>query len=75
MQRDDEIGKLASNAPVIMAKSAEKFIQFLTEAAAKVAQQESSKSITPKILLSAVQKEEVLDFLKSHEMFAHLKVN
>jgi hypothetical protein len=73
MQKDEDIGKIAAYTPVIMAKSTEKFVSFLVNAAVKSTMAESSVAITPKILYQTIEQEEKLDFLKGSEMFSLLK--
>ena len=71
MQRDNIIGKIASNTPSIMckfllikAKSVELFLRYILLELVRMAKEKESHMINHELLIELIRKEEKLDFLK-----------
>ena len=63
MQLDEEIGKVAQAAPVLVSKALELFLEKFLLDASEIAKNNSQKKITPEIILECAEKNELFDFL------------
>mmetsp|Transcript_2438 Transcript_2438/g.10476 ORF Transcript_2438/g.10476 Transcript_2438/m.10476 type:complete len:319 (-) Transcript_2438:897-1853(-) len=64
MQADEDVGKIATSTPVLVSKALELIIEDLMRKSAAIAEERSSKSITPQHLKECVTREESYDFLR-----------
>eukprot|EP00873_Tetraselmis_striata_P036189 jgi/Tetstr1/456453/TSEL_004116.t1 len=64
MQQDEEVGKIAQAAPVLIAKALELFLAKLCQDTAATAKERGVKTITASHLKLIIQSDELLDFLK-----------
>jgi len=64
MQKDDEVGKVAQATPVLISKSLELFMATLVDEMSKVTQERSAKRVEVWHLKAAIERTEMLDFLK-----------
>jgi len=63
MQADEDVGKVATVVPVLVAKALELFTQSLIDAACEEARALESKKILPSTLKACILKHEQFDFL------------
>jgi len=64
MQKDDEVGKVAQATPILISKSLELFMGTLVEEMSKVTQERNAKRVEVWHLKAAIERTEMLDFLK-----------
>eukprot|EP00835_Amoeboradix_gromovi_P002091 NODE_110_length_19453_cov_0.364369.p12 type:complete len:127 gc:universal NODE_110_length_19453_cov_0.364369:2033-1653(-) len=64
MQTDEEIGKVAQAAPVLVSKALELFLAKLLADAGEIAKENSLKKISPETIAQCVDRNELFDFLK-----------
>eukprot|EP00298_Acanthocystis_sp_HF-20_P000340 c10421_g1_i1.p1 GENE.c10421_g1_i1~~c10421_g1_i1.p1 ORF type:complete len:331 (-),score=120.48 c10421_g1_i1:57-980(-) len=64
MQEDDDVGKIASATPSLVARAVEVFLDRFVQASADVAQANGSKTIQPSHLRVCVMEKKEFDFLK-----------
>lgn len=64
MQTEDDIGKVATASPVVMAKATELFLREMVEAIEKEARAKSTKKVSMHHVKRAVENTTSLDFLK-----------
>ena len=63
MQLDEEIGKVAQAAPVLVSKALELFLEKFLKDASDLAKELSLKKITPHVILECAETNELFDFL------------
>eukprot|EP01135_Chromosphaera_perkinsii_P011535 Nk52_evm1s2431 gene=Nk52_evmTU1s2431 len=63
MQSDDEVGKVAKAAPILVSKALEMFMQALIDSAATYTSSRNAKTITPQHIKAAVVSDQRNDFL------------
>lgn len=64
MQSDDDVGKIATVTPVLVAKSLELMMQYVLEEAANIAIERNTKTVTPHHLKTCVMNNDSFDFLR-----------
>ncbi|KAH9966307.1 histone-fold-containing protein [Russula compacta] len=64
MQKDEEVGKVAQATPIVISKALELFLQLVIDEAARVTNSRGSKKVEAYHLKHAIEKTEMLDFLK-----------
>uniref|UniRef100_A0A6B2FA22 Dr1-associated corepressor n=1 Tax=Bothriechis nubestris TaxID=1766655 RepID=A0A6B2FA22_9SAUR len=64
MQTDEEIGKVAAAAPVIISRALELFLESLLKTACHVTQSRNAKTMTTSHLKQCIEQEQQFDFLK-----------
>ncbi|KAH9961782.1 histone-fold-containing protein [Russula dissimulans] len=64
MQKDEEVGKVAQATPIVISKALELFLQLVVDEAARVTTARGSKKVEAYHLKHAIEKTEMLDFLK-----------
>eukprot|EP00172_Hildenbrandia_rubra_P003963 Plantae.Rhodophyta-Hildenbrandia_rubra.ctg7152.p1 GENE.Plantae.Rhodophyta-Hildenbrandia_rubra.ctg7152~~Plantae.Rhodophyta-Hildenbrandia_rubra.ctg7152.p1 ORF type:complete len:556 (+),score=92.65 Plantae.Rhodophyta-Hildenbrandia_rubra.ctg7152:681-2348(+) len=65
MQSDEDIGKIATHTPALVAKALEGIVEDIVLSAAKVAGDKNARVITPQHLKKAVESVDDFDFLRS----------
>jgi len=70
MQSDEDVGKIATGAPLLVAKALEVVLEDLIRSAAGVATQCKARTISPQHLKQTVFQNEAFDFL--HNIFEHV---
>eukprot|EP00727_Mastigamoeba_balamuthi_P001924 m51a1_g11729 putative dr1-associated corepressor-like (144) ;mRNA; f:114280-114998 len=63
MQEDEDVGKITTTAPIIVAKCVEMFLQDLTNAAAAVANEKNARTISTAHLKEAINRNVLFDWL------------
>eukprot|EP00210_Caulerpa_lentillifera_P002735 g2614.t1 len=64
MQKDDEVGRIASVTPVLISRALELFLQKLCTNLTDYAQSRSAKGISPAHLKAYIASDGIMDFLK-----------
>lgn len=64
MQSDDDVGKIATVTPVLVAKALECMMEYVLQEAARVALDKSTKTVTPQHLKACVMQNDSFDFLR-----------
>lgn len=65
MQSDDDVGKIATVTPVLVAKALECMMEHVLREAAAVAHQRRTKTVTPQHLKFCVLNNDAFDFLRA----------
>lgn len=72
MQSDDDVGKIATVTPVLVAKALELMMEHVLHDAAQVAKHRHTRTVTPQHLRQCVLDNEAFDFLRP--TLAHVKM-
>mmetsp|Transcript_14006 Transcript_14006/g.37600 ORF Transcript_14006/g.37600 Transcript_14006/m.37600 type:complete len:203 (-) Transcript_14006:202-810(-) len=72
MQADEDVGKIATGAPHLVAKALEVVLEDLIRSAAAVAEERKARTISPQHMKHAIYAHEAFDFL--HKIFEHVPV-
>lgn len=64
MQADDDVGKIATVTPVLVAKALECMMEYVLQEAANVAVERRTKTVTPQHLKACVMRNDSFDFLR-----------
>mmetsp|Transcript_11335 Transcript_11335/g.20496 ORF Transcript_11335/g.20496 Transcript_11335/m.20496 type:complete len:219 (-) Transcript_11335:1149-1805(-) len=64
MQSDEDVGKIATGAPLLVSKALELMLEDLIRSAAQVALQRKSRTISPQHLKECVHSHDAFDFLQ-----------
>ncbi|KAH7103501.1 histone-fold-containing protein [Auriculariales sp. MPI-PUGE-AT-0066] len=64
MQKDEDVGKVAQATPVVISKALELFLARLVKETQTVTAERSSKKLEPYHLKHAIERTELLDFLR-----------
>ena len=65
MQSDDDVGKIATSTPVLVAKALECLMEDVLRSAAHVATQRNTKTLSPQHLKHCINEEDQFDFLRT----------
>ena len=75
MQADEDIGKIATATPVLVAKALECMMDSVVRGAANIAQTRGARTVTPQHLKICVEDDEKFDFLRHVLKSVHVDPN